>query len=474
MKKILSFLIVFNIFYLLLLPVSYCNEKIGKKKISMDFKDANLKDVLKIFSQQSGLNFIASQEIKDRKVTLYMENVPVNDALNTILTANNLTYKQPEGTNIFIVKQVIKPRVETITRIYQLNNANAEDVKKLFEKMSEVKKIKETTAEGKEETKTEISSGGLISQYGKIASDKRTNSLIVTDIPSQFPQIEETIAKLDEPASQVMIEAEVLEVSTSLLKNLGVEWSGKFGSFVGGNQTTAFPFGHLPTGVDRAENAKYGIISMDVLSTVLNILEQDTKTKLLARPRILTLNNQTAEIKITSNTAVASTIRWESATAGGITEQYQEPERIETGVTLAVTPTINKNNYITMIVKPEVTEPVTSKFFPGIFVDPHTRSADTTIRVRDGETVVIGGLINSTDTTTKKKIPLLSELPLIGKAFKNNNVDRSGKELIIFITPHIVKDKYYQFATGKLTREIPGVEASSREEAMEKTLKKLK
>lgn len=472
MKRKMILKILFSLMLLLFALESKAQEQISERRISMDFKDASLKDVLKIFSQQSGLNFIASQEIEDRKITLYMENVPVDHALNTILAANNLTYEQPEGTNIFIVKEIIKPAVETITRIYQLNNANAEDVKELFEKMSEAKKVK-TKTEGGKELETTISPGGLLSRYGKIAADKRTNSLIITDIAAQFPQIEEAIARLDEPAPQVMIEAEILEVSTSLIKNIGMEWSGQFVSFTGAKQTTAFPFSRLPSGLDRSADAKYGIISTEVLTAVLNMLESDSRTRLLARPRILTLNNQTAEIKIIADTAVASVVRWEAVTAG-LVQQYQEPERIETGITLAVTPTINKDNFITMVVEPKVIEPQASKFFPGIFVDPHTRSAKTTIRVRDGETIVIGGLVNSAGTEIEKKVPFLANLPLIGRAFRNEQIDRADKELIIFITPHIIKDRYYKFVTGKkIIREIPALESQSREEVIDKTLKKL-
>jgi len=133
--------------------------------ISMDFKDASLKDVLKIFSQQSGLNFIASHEIEDRKITLYLDKVSVEDALNMILRANNLTFEQPEKKNIILIKEVVVPEVETITRIYFLNYAKAEAVRDLFEKMRE----KRETPREKEVIREVIKTAGLPSEYGKIS-----------------------------------------------------------------------------------------------------------------------------------------------------------------------------------------------------------------------------------------------------------------------------------------------------------------
>lgn len=443
----------------------------AERRISMDFKDASLKDVLKVFSMQSGLNFIAGEEVEDRKVTLYMEDVPVSDALNTILKANNLTYEQPPGTNIFIVKELKVPEVETITRIYQLNYADAEEVKELFEKMSEAKQIEEETPEGRKVTRRFIQ--GILSEYGKVAADKRTNSLIITDIPTQFPMIEEAIVKLDQPTPQVMIEAEVLEVASTLLEKIGVEFGPSFASFTGAVKTTAFPFSHLPEGADKAEGAIYGTISAQELTALLNLLRSDSRTKLLARPRILTLNNQTAEIKITAQTAVAKITEIESLEAVAL--QTTRPERVETGVTLLVTPVINKDGYVTMTVEPKVTEPRASRFFPGVFVDPHTRSARATIRVKDGDTIVMGGLISTSTNEIERRVPFLSDLPLIGAAFRSTEKEDESKELIIFITPHIVRDDYYKIVGGAqgLERESPS-EGSDRELIIEEALRRCK
>ncbi|MDP8233530.1 MAG: secretin N-terminal domain-containing protein [Candidatus Saelkia tenebricola] len=438
----------------------------SKKKISLDFKDASLKDVLKAFSMQSGLNFIAGEKIEDRKITLYMENVAVGNALDTILKSNHLTYEQPDGTNILMIKILNVPAVETVTRIYQLNYANPEEIKTLFENMGQAKQVEEITSEGSTISRSFLQ--GVLSEYGKIAADKRTNSLIITDIPMQFPMIEETVAKLDEPTPQVMVEAEILEVTTEYMEQIGVDFGDNgFLSFTGAVKNTQFPFYDL----DVSGEGTSGTISATTFTAVLDLLKKDTKTKVLARPKILTLSNQTAQINITADTAVATNTQ---IIDGGDT--YEEPERIETGVKLIVTPIINKDGYVTIDVESEVIEPKASKFFTGdtFYVDPQTRSAKATIRVRDGDTLVMGGLIKFDETVIEKKIPVLGDLPFLGQAFKWDYELREDKELIIFITPHIVKDYYYDVTqvSSAIERESSTGDVS-KEEAIEKTLKDL-
>ncbi|MCM8783992.1 MAG: secretin and TonB N-terminal domain-containing protein [Candidatus Omnitrophica bacterium] len=442
----------------------------GDVTISMDFKEVSLKDVLKIFSQQSGLNFVASNEIEDRKITLYFENVSVEDALNTILRANNLTYEQPAGSNIIVIQELLMPEVETITRIYTLNYAKADSVKELFEKMRE-KRQDATAAKEKEEksTRQPIKAAGLLTEYGKIVSDTRTNSLIITDIPAQFPVIEETLAKLDEATPQVMIEAELLETTVGTINKLGVEWADTIGVYTGPVQTTKFPFRKhdFPSGVDKTEGMAYGTISLADFTAALKLLESDSETKVLARPRVLTLNNETAEINLTAQTAVAGI-----TTIQGEIQTYSV-ERIQTGIVLKATPQVNKDGYITMTLEPSVTTPVKSPYFTKAeYVDPHKREVKTTVRVKDGDTIVIGGLISTQDTETLKKVPVLGDIPLLGYLFKNKSKDKSDRELIVFITPHISQEYTSPTLVEGLEREITVPPGLPKEKAIDATLDK--
>ena len=397
--------------------------------ISIDLQDANLKTVLKIFSQQAGLNFVASQNVQDRTVTIYFDSVTVEDALNHIMNANNLVYEQELGSNIFIVKESGKPAIETITKIYELKYAQ------LTAPPSE---------EGESEKEAEILSviKDILSENGKAVSDKRSNSLIIKDVPSQFVIIEDVLARLDTRTLQVMIEAEILETTTTVADKLGVNWSGIAGVYAGPVLSTRWPFkGAL---LDKDLITTNASMDLSGMTATLRALLTDTDTKILARPKVLTLNNETAIIELTSETAVASTTT--ASGEGGSAQSTTEPERINTGITLEVTPQINKDGYITMRIEPTVIVPVLSSFFSSgtqKFVDPQTRSAKTTVMVRDGETIVIGGLISRQDTHGFNKVPFLGDIPLLGLAFRYKSTDESDKELIVFITPHIVKETAY-------------------------------
>jgi type IV pilus secretin PilQ/predicted competence protein len=466
--------ILLAVFLLLLSGLASC--QLPKDvMVSMDFKDAELKDVLKIFSQQSGLNFISSEGVENKKITLYLDKVSVEDALNTILKANSLSYEQPEGSNIIMIKEIVTAEVETLTRVYQLNYAKAESVKDLFEKMRDKSASADTkTANAETGEKSTMKTAGLLTQYGKAVADIRTNSLIITDIPSQFPAIEETLAKLDEATPQVMIEAEILETTVNNIDKLGVEWGDTIAVFTGPKQTTKFPFTKhdFPAGVDKTTGMAYGTISMASFTASLRMLETDKGTKILARPRVLTLNNETAQINLTAKTAVASitTIQGVAGTTG---VQTTSAERMETGVFLRVTPQVNKDDYVTMVLEPSVTTPVKSTYFTGAeYVDPHTRSVKTTVRIKDGDTLVIGGLINTEDTETIKKIPILGDIPLLGYLFKNTSKDKTDKELIIFITPHIFKDYIMPLQGEGAERESTTPAELSKDKVIEEVLDK--
>jgi len=180
--------------------------------ISMDFQNADLKTVLKIFSQQAGLNFVASQKVNERTVTIYFDSVTIEDALNHIMSANNLIYEQESGSNIFIVKESGKEEIETITKIYELKYAQ----------LSSLSDSGASSAAMDAEIVTVLK--GVLTKNGKIVTDKRSNSLIIKDVPSQFAIIEDVLSRIDIRTSQVMIEAEIIETTTALIDYLGVNW----------------------------------------------------------------------------------------------------------------------------------------------------------------------------------------------------------------------------------------------------------
>ncbi len=449
----------------------YSNDLISKaanRRISMDFQDASLKTVLKVFSEQAGLNFIASQNVQDRTVTLYLVDVPLQEALNKIMSANNLTYELDTGSNIFVVKEWGQPAVETITKVFFLKYARLKG-----SKLQQA--INDASTSGSEggttggSTSTSTSGGGegeagtledsikaVLTNNGKVISDARTNSLVVTDIPSQFSVIEKVVEILDTPTPQVMIEVEMLDVDKKTIDEMGTDMSGQILSITGSSTESKFP-GFLATGTNPGTSAfTYGTLSAEVFTATFELLTTDTKTKFLARPRILTLSNESAEIKITTNEAIGQNTVISSSES--TSETTLEAERVETGVSLKVTPQVDtQSGYVTMFVQPTVSVAKTGATFAGTtYKDPETRTSIGTLRVKDGETIVVGGLIRQTEETTLKKMPFLGDIPLVGAMFRHKDKDVQDRELIVFITPHIVGYKEaIQLAKGDISYGTP-------------------
>jgi type IV pilus assembly protein PilQ len=419
------------------------------RKISMDFKDASLKNILKIFSEQAGLNFIASQYVQDRTLTLYLDNVPLQEALNKIMSANNLKYELQAGEGVFVVKESGKPEIDLITKIYQLKYARLKGSKLetaitagatgSSSGTGDAAAASSAAGSGASASNIEDAVKGVLSANGRLVQDTRTNSLIVTDITDQFDIVEKVIAILDVASPQVMIEVEMLDVSKRTIDQMGVNTTPSLMQLTGSSTTTRFP-NFMADGISSLapQTFNYGTLSAAVFSAVLDYLSTDTKTRFLARPRILTMTNESAEIKITTQEAIGQNSITTSS-EGTATTQIQA-ERFETGVSLKVTPQIDlQTGSITMFIQPTVSQAKTGATFgTTTYKDPEIRSSQTTLMVKNGETIVVGGLIRTNEETTIRKMPLIGDVPLIGALFRHKDKTSEERELIVFITPRII------------------------------------
>ncbi|MGH2349509.1 MAG: type II secretion system protein GspD, partial [bacterium] len=464
-------------------------------RLSMEFQDASLRDILKLFSQQTGINVIAGDEVSTKKMTVYFEDVTVLDALDQILLAGNLQYERMPESEIYVVTakpKPAKPDVLTITRVYRLKYARVSE--SVLAKAASVfagQTPFETATVDQEQTGSGGGGGSgdkigidvvmsrLLTDRGTVVVDARTNSLIVTDVPENFPRLEGALAALDIRTAQIMVDTEIIETTLSKLKDLGIEWGtgteGDLITFTPGARTTRFPFGLFRDGIQPTNPTPFSASALSAASFrgVLQALESDAETKVLARPRVLTLDNESALIRLTSDEAIGFTSSSQSTT-GTTTSQ---PERTTTGVFLVVTPQVNDRNYITMIVEPAVTKTVSSKISPPTGQstprDPKTRSSRTLVRIKSGDTLVVGGLIDRSDEHTMRKVPVLSGIPVIGEAFKNQEINDTASELIVFVTPQILKEgaasQMASTANGvaRLREQEP---AAARQDAMEQSL----
>lgn len=426
--------------------------------ISMDVSEAYLEDVLKLLSRQAGMNFVASEAVREKKITLYFNEVPISDALDTILKANSLSITRHEGKNLFVVTESGAPEIPTVTRVYSLKYARvvptAGDSSKTFGLSGSL--ITQTLGSS-EGSSTAPAAGGvgtattgeqtggvlaivktLLTEHGSVVTDPRTNSLIVTDIPQRIAVIDDTINRLDVKPKQIYIEAEVLEVTLDTLRRIGIEYgtsTGTLASYTGPARTSFFPFSlGLLDGATQTHTL--GTFSTANISALLKLLATEKDVKFLARPRLLTLSNEVAEIRIVSE-AVTGTTSDSQATTGTVTTS---PERTTVGTILRVTPMVNDNRYITMVIEPEVSR-VTTSTFNSSFQDPSRRIARTSVMVVNGGTAMIAGLISTEDTDESRRIPLLGDLPLIGLPFKRTETTKKNTEILLFITPHIIEDE---------------------------------
>lgn len=453
--------------------------------ISMDFKDVSLKDVLKLLSIQSGLNFVASSSVQERELTLYLDKVPLRQAMDRLFEANNLAYTLDEDANIFIVKDLGPAMVETVTRIFYLKNATV-STSSLKDEMKKIATAgEESPGAGGEDSSGGGGGGGesggkftaeaeagitsivkkLLTPYGFIIEDYRTNSLIVTDVPSRMPLIVQAIASLDIAVPQILLEVEMLDVSKSSVDRLGIRWgqSPFTISWTGPTHQSLWPVNRFTSSgrsgeITQADTS--GTISLNAAgstySAALDFLKTQTDTKYLARPRILTLNNEPAEIKITTNEEIGQIVTI-SGGGEGITSSSTEPERTETGVVLRVVSQVNpETGEITMVLMPSVTDTSASTVSGSTNRNPEKRSTKSIVRIKDGETVIIGGLLRNRVQEVITKMPILGDIPIINFLFKNKTkTPAEDRELVIFVTPHIVKEKSMELAKSPKGLVLP-------------------
>lgn len=433
------------------------------QKISLDFKGADIRDVLKVFSKQIGSNFILDKDVPNIQITVLLNEVPVEEALKKILSVNALDYTYDETLNIFVVKQRSSVDKKLVTRVYQLHYASVDS-----SKMNSLSGSSSSAGVGGSAATSTGSSSSLkatvsvvLTGKGKVLDDPRTNSLIITDEEDNFPQIEALIAKLDVPLKQVLIEVEMLDVTKSTSDQMGAKFSlGGTITGAGLAQNHYFPFRsdniyekYVDSGDKTTVTASGGITSssestvfpktytsgtMDFSQTqlMLKFLKSQTDTKSLARPRIITPDNETAVIQIAANEAIGVKV----VTTGSTNSvQSKEPERALVGTYLQVTPQINAmTNEITLTIDPKVVQNVKNNIDGTEFGNAEERSVHVKLRVPDGETVVIGGLLRNDNSKTIDKVPFLSAIPVIGRAFTYKSSAGSNRELMIFLTPHIL------------------------------------
>jgi type IV pilus assembly protein PilQ len=382
--------------------------------VSLDVQGADINTVIRTLAEFSGRNIVANKEVEG-PVTVRLKSVPWRNALEIILTTQGLSYVEEEG--IIRVATAEELREEEIAK--QTAERKKEDLLPL-----EVRRIKVDFANVVE---LKQSLDKMLTRRGNIEVDQRTNSLIITDITSKIDAVEALARDLDSMTPQVEITANMVDIDVSVARELGIIWNadnldiGKQGidENIGVNAPVLDPVGTVRVGAVR----DYG-----TLSATLQALETQNKANIISNPRITTVNNRQASILVGKEIPLI------------VQDEAGNPmtEMKKVGITLRVTPHINSETEITLDLHPEVSDLASQATVQGGVII-NTTEADTRVIVKDGETAVIGGLIRENITSVKRGVPVLQSIPLLGYFFRSTSETKSKRELLIFITPKIVK-----------------------------------
>ena len=412
--------------------------------ISLDFQGADLRAVLRTFAEISGLNIVIDPSVQGT-VDVALRDVPWDQALDIILRANKLGYSV-DGTIVRIAPNSVLKTEEDERKALVDAQSDASQLGTLQRQLSYAKG---------EEVATLLKTANVLTKRGQANVDPRTNTLIVRDVPSQFPEITTIIDGIDRAQPQVEIEARIVQTNKTYARALGVQWgfggrvdpalgnttnlafpnNGSLTGRVGGTQGPAsgattgqptavgFGVGGAPSAIGLALGSVNGAFNLDV---ALSALESSGNGRLLSTPRVTTQNNVNAEItqgvKIPVQTVANNTV----------TITY-----VDAALTLRVLPQITASGTVIMQIAVDngSANPPEANGSRSI----NTQRANTTVLVGDGQTTVIGGIYSSNTTMTTDRTPGLGSVPLLRWLFKRDTMNDQNTELLIFITPRIIK-----------------------------------
>jgi type IV pilus assembly protein PilQ len=393
--------------------------------ISLNLKDADIKDVLRTFAEITGLNIAVDPGITG-SVTVDFVDVPWDQALDLILRQNGLTYTL-EG-NVM--------RVGTLKRIQEEAQASADIAKKESESVPLVTlSFKLSYARA---TETAALLNQIKSDRARIIEDKRTNQLIISEIPEYLRTMQNLIATIDIPTRQVIIEARIVESSRTFAEQWGVDWGfgGELDPVNGTGTGLVFPnrIGYTAGPFNYASGRDFLSLSLsDVLGTfdldiALAAAEDEGYIKIVSAPRVTTQDNEQASIQSGFQIPYQTRVNFTT------TVQY-----LNATLSLQVTPQITEAGTVIMDINVAKNEPAVGLAIDGEGTPLTTRSAQTRLMVRDGGTAVIAGIYITRESDARNGVPVLKDIPVLGALFRTHNITTSHDELLIFITPRIVR-----------------------------------
>lgn len=426
-----------------------------------DFQGDPIDLVLRTLARQAKMNIVVTDQVATTAGTVNMriEDKSPKEAIEIIVESKGLIMDEGKGGVFYIKTQAEKAKEPTESGNYTLSYAKASEVLPLLAGQIQ---------------------SGVAPQF-----DQRTNTVFYRENRSNLEKVGEFLKSIDRPTQQVMIEARLVEVTANPKQSYGINWAGVVGGSAnpqtfryGGsdpaeapsyqivdgdlivtpgkpaqgvfNETSGtlkgrdfFRNGLTSGGFGDAIAGQFAILSLPQLSATLRLLNEDADAEFLAHPRVVTANNQKAEIKITRSQPVPQ-LNFNEQTAQAVFSGFQDKEF---GNTLIVTPSINKDDFVTLQVKPEISNKVgdaTFTFGGAVVSSPviDKRTLDSNVLIKSGDTLAIGGLLQDEQTKARTKVPVMGDIPILGYLFQERMNQRTKRNLLVFVTPTVIKDGY--------------------------------
>lgn len=397
------------------------NQAEDDNTISLRFKDAKLRDVLQLLAEECDISIALGEDVEGT-VTVNFSDVTPRDAMKTIIQVNDCESYTEHNILVIQKKRPKQEIVKLTTRIFELEHVDASCMKNTVQELlsdhGEVLSFIRRRGVGNEKTKG------------------RSNILIITDVPTRTEEIAGLISQLDKPLTQVLIDVKMVELNLSKLEGLNIKWKSTARPDESLTPKAATPLiKALPPSekffpYTLEDDFKFGTLSDDELTDLMAMFKKTVGVNLLTRPMITTLDNQEAEVFIGESIPVLTNPKKGRST-------YTR-ERI--GITLKMTPHILKDNQIVIEIMPEVRE--ISGWMTGTSTKDRypiisTRRAQTQLRIKNNQTIMLGGLIKNLHYTRVSRVPILGSIPLLGLPFRSKKTITEKIDLVIFITPRI-------------------------------------
>lgn len=425
--------------------------------VSFDFKDADIRQVLRIISIKSSVDIVAGADVEGL-VTIKLTDVPWEEALEVILRTYGFTYEK-KGKIIRVMTVEALEQEALSTEVFPLDYAKAKDVPDIVKEM--------------------------LSDRGRVKFDERTNTVIVTDIPTTLFQIKQVVERLDQRTPQVLIAAKIVETKLEKDENLGITWSTSYAltqtanaypstfpfkaqttfgtlgnAFISGAQgRVPFPAALRTAATSAVGTVGIGTLSNDTLALTLNALKRRNHTKIVSNPTLSVLDNQEAKVHVGEEFPVPN-FSVDPSTGNTTVSGFQSKT---IGTVLTVTPHVNPSREIVVDLKPEIISVLSNATFSvggaSTVSLPRfgTQTVTTHVRIKDEETIAIGGLIKNDTVIEEQKVPFLGDLPLIGLLFRNKHTFGGStnptlqQDLLIFLTVNLTKED----SSGKSVASVP-------------------